>query len=114
MLKKIAIIGIWLVLVLSVVNAADDMPGLVATLIDQDENVITGQFVICEMRVGGQTTWDWDVTDTDGEVNFGAAGDIGIYIMITEFNGYVYNTTVAKNPGQRLYTWKLGVPHDPE
>ena len=114
MLKKILTTLIWMVILVGIVYAFDDMPGIVVTLIDQDEIEIPGQMVIIEMRLGGQISWDYGVTDEDGEVNFGSAGDEGIYIMTTEYNSKIYNTTVAKNPGQRLFTWQLGLYNNPE
>ena len=94
--------------------AFDDIPGIVVTLIDENEVEITDQLIICEMRVDGQTFWGWEVTDEDGVAKFGSAGDEGIYFMITEYDGIVYNNTVGKNPGQRFLTWQVGIPSNPE
>lgn len=115
MINKIAVIAILIsIFIAGNLLAFDDMPGVVVTLIDEDENVIPDQLIICEMHIDGQITIDYDFTDVDGEANFGAAGDEGIYFMITEYDGVVYNNTVAKNPGQRILTWQVGIPSNPE
>ena len=114
MLKKIITIGIGLVLFLSVVYAGDNIPGLYVTLVDQDDEYIPYHYVECEMIVQGGTYYDDGYTSGSGLVKFGFAEDVGVYILSTTFENHYYTTTVYKESGQQLYTWKIGLPHDPE
>jgi len=114
MLKKILTIGIWLVLFLSVVYAGDNIPGLYVTLVDQEDEYITYHRVDCEIIVPGGTYYDWGDTNSAGLVKLGFADDVGVYILSTTFENHYYTSTVYKASGQQFYTWKIGLPHDPE
>jgi len=117
MFKKIAIIGILLLLSTSTgfAVASNEIPGLYLTLVDKlDDNPIQFQLVRCERTVQGILYIDDKYTDVDGLVWFGASAEEAYYHLRTYYQNWTYSITVWKPWGQIGRTWKLGpTPADP-
>ncbi len=113
MFKKIAIIGILLLLSTGFAIASEEIPGLYLTLVDKDDNPIPFQEVRCERTVQGILYIDYKDTDGDGFVWFGASAEEAYYHLRTTYI-WVFNNTIWKPWGQIAYTWKIDQPQNPE
>jgi len=112
MLKKVLIIGILLILSTGFAVASEEIFGLVVTVVDGDNNIIQDQYVLCERTVNQITYTEFDYTDINGEVGFGASAEEAYYYLDAWYDNYHYEYTVWKPWGQKLITWQLTIPQD--